>query len=269
MSAASSRRAEHHQERFRYSRRFERRRRPAGQRQVDDREAEQPHRDRGERAGDEHDQQQRREHPGEEVEADHRPAPVGDHRHPGAARFDRRRVDRALGADRAARHRGGDREAEVFEDRRRDVGRGDVAVGAGRVGGEVAVEAAARRSRSGSVRRSSRSGVAIAITRPRARRHRARVARPRRARRRSRSSPARLAAAARSTPGSHAAEAGRRSAPAGETPRPRAARASRPAGRFDFVRGRFRPLPPPAANQASGSPRRHGIGGSSLRRRAS
>ena len=83
------------------------------------------------------------EEPGQESEADHRPAPLRDHRHPVAEGFDRGRIDLALGADRLPRHLVGDRDSEAVEDRRRDVGREDVAVEPGAVGGQVAVEAGA------------------------------------------------------------------------------------------------------------------------------
>ena len=61
--------------------------------------------------------------PDAQRQADHRPAPRGDHAHPRPQRFDRRRVDRPSRVDRLSRHLGWNVDPKPLEDGRRDVGR--------------------------------------------------------------------------------------------------------------------------------------------------
>ena len=93
-----------------------------------------------------------------------RPAPRGDHLHPRPQRFDRRRSRprprRGSAVPTSARGIG---DPEVLEDRRRHVGREDVAVHPGAVGGEVAVEAAPGDADRDRLVATSPSGRAIAI----------------------------------------------------------------------------------------------------------
>ncbi len=111
------------------------------ERQVDDAEAEDPHRRSRQAApAREHDDQGRSD-PGGDAESDHRPPARGHDLHPLHQRVDRRCIDRSLDANRLPGHFRGDVGSEVVEDRRRDVGREDIAVRAGAVGGQVAVEA--------------------------------------------------------------------------------------------------------------------------------
>ena len=96
------RRPEHRHQHFRPLPRFERRRGQQDQGQVDDREPGKLDPDApGCPAGD-RDRQAQRQHPGQQAEPDHRPAPLRDHRHPGAERLDRGRVDIPLARGSAA-----------------------------------------------------------------------------------------------------------------------------------------------------------------------
>ena len=126
------RRGDHHQQHFGVLGRFERGAGEQHQRQVDDGEAEQPHPDRGERASGEQDEERR----GRATQA-RMLRPITGPRRCEITAIRAPRDSIAAGSTEPSVRIGcpdicdGIGDAEAFEDRRRDVGREDVAVRAG------------------------------------------------------------------------------------------------------------------------------------------
>ena len=115
------RRAQSDQQRFGRLPRFERCAGEEDERQVDDAEPDDADRWSRQPTTADYGSREQRQHPGEKAESDHRPPARGDDVHAGDERFDRRRIDRPLGADRPSRHLRRDVDAEMLEDGRRDV----------------------------------------------------------------------------------------------------------------------------------------------------